>query len=131
MLRTAAKSSSILQGIDRNMLSNRDIGFLCRYVCEYYLRWGPEETIQKSSRPVLRMMKLDNLVEEMKLPPEISPPERKIYLYFLMYPEYLKKYPKRIIRDSHLQSVLRGDRKEFPRCFFSGDMAQNKTHGSA
>ncbi len=48
MLRTAAKSSSILQGIDRNMLSNRDIGFLCRYVCEYYLRWGPEETIQKT-----------------------------------------------------------------------------------
>lgn len=116
----SGKSSSILQGIDRNMLSNRDIGFLCRYVCEYYLCWGPEETIQKLSRPVLRMMKLDNLVEEMKLPPEISPPERKIYLYFLMYPEYLKKYPKELFVIAIYQSVLRGDRKEFPRCFFSG-----------
>ncbi len=114
------KSSSILQGIGRNMLSARDIGFLCRYVCEYYLRWGPEETIQKLSRSVLRMMKLDNLVEEMKLPPEISLPERKIYLFFLMYPEYFKTYPKALFIIAIYQSVLRGDRKEFPRCFFSG-----------
>ena len=30
-------------------------------------------------------MKSDNLVEDMAVPPEISPPEKKIYLYFLIY----------------------------------------------
>ena len=39
------------------------------------------------------MMKLDNLVEEMTLPPEISPPEKNMYLDFLMYQEYFEKYP--------------------------------------
>ncbi len=116
----SGKNSSILHGIDRNKLSNGDIGFLCRYACEYYLRWGPEESIQKLSRPVLQIMKLDNLVEEMKLPPEISSPERKTYLYFLMYPEYLKTYPKKLFVIAIYQSVLREDRKGFPHCFFSG-----------
>ena len=87
-------SKTILHEVDRDKLFNSDIGFLCRYACEYYLHWGPEETIQKLSRPVLRMMKLDNLVEEMELPPEISPPEKRIYLYSLMYPEYLGRFPK-------------------------------------
>ena len=85
------RSDSILYEVSRNRLSDGDIGFLCRYACEYYLHWVPEETMQKLSRMVLQTMKLDNLVEEMKLPPEISPPEKKIYLYCLMYPEYFGK----------------------------------------
>ena len=112
--------SAILSQVDRGFLTNGDIGFLCRYACEYYLHWGPEETIRKLSRPVLQMMKLNHLVEEMKLPPEISPPEKKIYLYSLMYPEYLGKYQKEIFVTAFYQSVLAGRRKEFPRCFFSG-----------
>ena len=67
----SGNSRTILHEVDRNMLFNSDIGFLCRYACEYYLRWGPEETMQKLSRMVLQTMKLDNLVEKMKLPPEI------------------------------------------------------------
>lgn len=114
------KSSSILHEVSRSRLSNSDIGFLCRYACEYYLRWGPEETIQRLSRAVLRIMKLDNLVEDMAVPPEISPPEKKIYLYFLMYREYFKKYPKELFVTAIYQSVLKGHRKECPRCFFSG-----------
>ena len=114
------KSSSILHEVSRSRLSNSDIGFLCRYACEYYLRWGPEETIQRLSRAVLRIMKLDNLVEDMAVPPEISPPEKKIYLYFLMYQEYFKKYPKELFVTAIYQSVLKGHRKEVPRCFFSG-----------
>ena len=113
-------SPSILYEVSRDMLSNSDIGFLCRYACEYYLRWGPVETIQRFSESVLRMMKLDNLVAKMKLPPEISPPEKKIYLYYLMYPEYLGKYPKKLFVTAFYQSVLTGYRKKFPRCFFSG-----------
>lgn len=38
--------STILHEVGRDVLSNRDIGYLCRYACEYYLRWGPEEAIQ-------------------------------------------------------------------------------------
>lgn len=116
----SGRSLSILHEVSRDMLSDSDIGFLCRYACEYYLRWGPKETIQRLSKPVLRMMKLDNLVEKMKLPPEISPPEKRIYLYFLMYPEYLGKYPKKLFVTAFYQSVLAGYRKEFPRSFFSG-----------
>lgn len=112
--------STILHEVGRDVLSNRDIGYLCRYACEYYLRWGPEEAIQKLSDPVLRMMKLDNLVEGMRLPPEISPPEKRIYLYSLMYPEYLGKLPKAFFVTAFYQSVLMGRREEFPRCFFSG-----------
>ena len=62
------RSDSILYEVSRNRLSDSDIGFLCRYVCEHYLYWGPEETMQKLSRMVLQTMKLDNLVEEMNLP---------------------------------------------------------------
>jgi len=102
------------------MLSGSDIGFLCRYACEYYLHWEPEETIRKLSRPVLRMMKLDYLVEEMECPPEISPPEKKIYLYSLMYPEHFGKNPKELFVTVIYQSVLKEYRKGFPRCFFSG-----------
>ena len=116
----SGNSKTILHEVDRDMLFNSDIGFLCRYACEYYLHWGPEETIQKLSRPVLRMMKLDNLVEEMELPPEISPPEKRIYLYSLMYPEYLGTLPKAFLVTAFYQSVLMGRREEFPRCFFSG-----------
>ncbi len=54
-------------------------------MCKYYLHGGPEETIQRLSGTVLRIMKSDNLVEDMAVPPEISPPEKKIYLYFLIY----------------------------------------------
>ena len=111
----SGRSSSILHEVRRNMLSNSDIGFLCRYACAYYLRWGPEETIQKLSKSVLRMMKLDNLVEEMTLPPEISPPEKNMYLDFLMYQEYFEKYPKELFVTTIYQAVLQGYRKEFPR----------------
>ena len=89
-------------------------------MCKYYLHWGPEETIQRLSGTVLRIMKSDNLVEDMAVPPEISPPEKKIYLYFLMYQEYFKKYPKELFVTAIYQSVFKGYRKEFPRCFFSG-----------
>ena len=116
----SGRSSSILHEVSRNMLSNSDIGFLCRYACAYYLRWGPEETIQKLSKSVLRMMKLDNLVEEMTLPPEISPPEKNMYLDFLMYQEYFERYPKELFVTIIYQAVLKGYRKEFPRCFLSG-----------
>lgn len=112
--------STILREVGKDVLSNRDIGYLCRYACEYYLRWGPEEAIQKLSRPVLRMMKLDNLVEGMRVPPEISPPEKRIYLYTLMYSEYLGKVPKEFFVTAIYQSVLMGRRKEFPHGFFSG-----------
>lgn len=116
----SGRSRAILHEAGRDLLTNNDIGYLCRYACEYYLHWGPKETIQKLSRPVLKMMKLDNLVEEMKLPPEISLPEKRIYLYHLMYPEYLRKIPKEFFVTAIYQSVLTGKRKEFPRCFFSG-----------
>jgi len=116
----SGRSRSIVYQVRRNMLSNDDIGFLCRYACEYYLRWRPEETMQKLSKPVLRIMKLDNLVEEMKLPPDISPPEKNVYLYFLMYPEYFGKYPKELFVTVLYQSVLNGCQKGFPRYFFSG-----------
>lgn len=112
--------SAILHEVSREFLSNHDIGFLCRYACEYYLRWKPEEVILRLNRPVLQMMKLANLVDEMKVPQEISPPEKMIYLYSLMYPEYLGKFPKEFFVTAIYQSVLSGRRKEFPRCFFSG-----------
>lgn len=116
----SGRSGAILHEVSRDFLPNRDIGFLCRYACEYYLRWGPEEVIHKLSKPVLQKMKLGNLVEEMRLPPEISPPEKMVYLYSLMYPEYLGKFPKEYFVTAFYQSVLSGYRKEFPRCFFSG-----------
>ena len=116
----SGRSDSILYEVSRNRLSDGDIGFLCRYACEYYLHWVPEETMQKLSRMVLQTMKLDNLVEEMKLPPEISPPEKKIYLYCLMYPEYFGKYPKESFVMAFYQSVISGHRKKLPRCFLSG-----------
>lgn len=112
--------SSILNEVGRGVLTSSDIGFLCRYACGYYLHWSAEETIRKLSRPVLRMMKLDNLVEEMELPPEVSAPEKKIYLFSLMYPENLGEYRKEFFVTAYYQSVLTGCRKEFPRCFFSG-----------
>lgn len=116
----SGSSSGILYEVSRDLLTNHDIGYLCRYACEYYLHWGPKETIQKLSGPVLKMMKLYNLVEEMKLPSEISPPEKKIYLCRLMYPEYLGKVSKEFFVTAFYQSVLSGKRKEFPHCFFSG-----------
>lgn len=116
----SGNSSAILHEVSRDALSNSDIGYLCRYACEYYLHWGPEETIHKLSKPVLQMMKLGNLVEEMKLPPEISPPEKMVYLYSLMYPEYLGRFPKEFFVTAFYRSVLTGHRREFPRCFFSG-----------
>jgi len=116
----SGSSSSILSEAGRDLLSNSDIGFLCRYACGYYLRWNARETIQKMSRSVLRMIRLDNLVEEMELPPEISPPEKKIYLFSLMFPERLGEYRKEFFVTAYYQAVLTGHRKEFPRCFFSG-----------
>jgi len=116
----SGRSRSIAYQVNRNMLSNDDIGFLCRYACEYYLRWGPEEAMQKLSRSILRIMKLDNLVEEMELPPDISPPEKKIYLHSLMYPGHFGKYHKEPFVTAIYRSVLNGSRKGFPRYFFFG-----------
>lgn len=116
----SGRTDSILYEVSRNRLSDGDIGFVCRYACEYYLHWGPEETIQKLSRMVLQTMKLDNLVEAMKLPPEISPPEKKMYLYCLMYPEYFRKYPKESFVTALYQSAISGHGKKLPRCFLSG-----------
>lgn len=116
----SGRSDSIFYEVSRNRLSDSDIGFLCRYVCEYYLHWGPEETMQKLSRTVLQTMKLDNLVEEMKLPLEISLPEKKMYLYCLMYPEYFEKYPKESFVTALYQSVIFGHGKKLPRYFLSG-----------
>lgn len=116
----SGRSDSILYEVSRNRLPDSDIGFLCRYACEYYLHWGPEETMQELSRMVLQTMKLDNLVEAMKLPPEISPPEKKMYLYCLMYPEYFRKYPKESFVTALYQSAISGHGKKLPRCFLSG-----------
>lgn len=116
----SGRSNSILYEVSRSRLSDGDIGFLCRYAYEYYLHWGPEETMQKLSRTVLQTMKLDNLVEEMKLPPEISPPEKKMYLYCLMYPEYFGEYPKVFFVTALYQSALSGHGKKLPRSFLSG-----------
>ena len=116
----SGRTDSILYEVSRKRLSDSDIGFLRRYVCEYYLHWGPEETMQKLSRMVLQTMKLDNLVEEMKLPPEISLPEKKMYLYCLMYPEYFGRYPKELFVTALYQSAISGHGKKLPRCFLSG-----------
>lgn len=127
----SGRSGAILHEVSRDFLANRDIGFLCRYACEYYLRWGPEEVIQKLSKSVLQKMKLGSLVEEMRIPPEISPPEKMVYLYSLMYPEYLGKFPKEYFVTAFYQSVLSGYRKEFPRCFFPAGTGRSRTPGSA
>lgn len=116
----SGQSRGILNEVSRDMLSNADIGFICRYACEYYLRWGPNKVIQELSGPVLQMMKIDNLVEKIKFPPEISPPERMYYLYYLMYPEYSIKNPKPLFVIVIYQSVLAGLMKNFPHSFFTG-----------
>ena len=116
----SGRTRTVSSDIGRAALSNKDIGFLCRYACEYYLHWTPEQAVKNLTKPILRAMKLENLVEEMSLPDEISAAERQVYLFTLMYPELLGEYRKEIFVTAFYRAVLAGDRAEFPRSFFSG-----------
>ena len=116
----SGRSKTILNEVNRSFLTNKDIAFLCRYACEYYLRWGPDQVVKNLNLKILRTMKLDRLVEVMAFPPEISTPEKRIYLFTLMYPEILGPYHKEFFVIAFYRAVLSGERQEFPRSFFSG-----------
>lgn len=117
---------SILSGVSRDFLTNRDMAFICKYACEYYLRWGPKQIALKLNLQVLRMMKLDNLVKKIRFPSEISTPEKRTYLFTLMYPEILGPYHKEFFVIAFYRTVLSGERQKFPKSFFSGSQGADQ-----
>lgn len=117
---------SILSGVGRDCLTNRDMAFICRYACEYYLRWGPKQIARKLNLQFLRMMKLDNLVKKITFPSEISAPEKRTYLFTLMYPEIFGPYHKEFFVITFYRAVLSGERQKFPRSFFSGSQGADQ-----
>lgn len=116
----SGSSDSILREIDQDMMTNQDIVNICRYACDNYLRWQPADVIRNFTDVVIQKMKLEPIVARLKLPPEVSLPERYAYLCTLMYPEHFGGYKKEFFVIGLYRSVLTGARDEFPRCFLSG-----------
>lgn len=119
----SGENKNIFREIPRDMISNNDIAIICRYACEYYLRWTPETAICCLTKDVITRMKLDTFIKHLILPEDLSSAETRMYLYSLMYPELFKDVSKEAFVVEYYRAVLFGYIKKFPRLFLSGSLA--------
>lgn len=82
----AGMRSSVFADTDERV-TNDMVGELCRYAFGYYTGWTPEQTIEYLSDEYLELMRLDPVVEKLRLPQGIPSSEHLNYLLWVMYPK--------------------------------------------
>ena len=97
--------------------ANQNRALTCiRYVIENILQWDIEEAKRKFDMYMIRLMKLERIVEYIEYPPEV-PIGDGMYILSLLYPE-IKLNQKSLIENIY-QKVLDGE-AQFPREYFLG-----------
>lgn len=98
--------------------ANQQRAVICiKYVLENVLEWEEEEAIKKFDDYIIRIMKLERVVNFIKYPEEIRPRD-PLYILSLVYPERVHLNLNQMVVDIY-KNVLAGD-SQFPREYFAG-----------
>ena len=98
--------------------ANQQRALACiRYALEDILGWDVETSIKKFDDYIIRVMKLERIVDFIIYPDEVDDRNPR-YILSLLYPERISLNPQTLILELY-QSVLQGNR-QFPREYFSG-----------
>lgn len=102
-----------------NKYSNQNKALICiRYAIENVLKWNVDEAIQKFDKYIIRVMKLEDVLNYIQWPDEIIKGDPK-YILSLLYPERVKINMQKKTEEL-LVSILNSNHKQFPREFFTG-----------
>lgn len=88
-----------------------------RYILEEILQWDVEESKKKFDFYIIKLMKMDRLIEYIDFPPEVEMGDT-MYVLSLLYPNEIKLNQKSLIENVY-KNVLDGN-AQFPREYFIG-----------
>ncbi len=98
--------------------ANQQRALLCiRYALEKVLGWDVETAIKKFDAYIIRIMKLERIVDFIVYPDEVEPRNPR-YILSLLYPERIHLNYQKLVLEV-MQGVLEGKR-QFPREYFVG-----------
>ncbi len=98
--------------------ANQQRALLCiRYALEKVLGWDVETSIKKFDAYIIRIMKLERIVDFIVYPDEVEPRNPR-YILSLLYPERIHLNYQKLVLEV-MQGVLEGKR-QFPREYFVG-----------
>lgn len=89
-----------------------------RYAFEIFLGWSPEEAGNRICPEVIKMMKLDMVMNYLKLPPEVLKEEDYKYIVYRLYPQI--NYDIENLTIKVFKDVLSGKRERFSKNYFVG-----------
>lgn len=111
---------SIAEKVGSEEITNNDIVTICRYACDDYLHWSPEETLDNLDVNVLAEMNLSGVVKYLKLPRGCCKEGIPQYLVQLMYPECRDVFTNKRIAIEIFERVLDGRLPKMPGGFLTG-----------
>ena len=102
-----------------NKYSNQNKALSCiRYAIENILKWNVDEAVQKFDKYIIRVMKLEDVLNYIQWPDEILKGD-PTYILSLLYPDRVKINMQKKTEEL-LVSILNSSHKQFPREFFTG-----------
>ena len=111
---------NIFHAIKKKNITNEMIAFMCRYACEYYLKWSKEDVCEKFSDEIINRMKLREMVELFDLPNYVPKSDFMNYLLHSMYPDEKELGTKEGYIIQCYERVMLGDEPVYPRGFMTG-----------
>ncbi len=116
--RTNRINADFFYGKD-NATSNQYRALKClRYVIEELLGWDAVTAINKFDNYIIRVLRLESIINYIPFPPEIPTNDTR-YILSLLYPHYVKINVEKLVYNV-LEQVKNRERKQFPREFFLG-----------
>ena len=98
--------------------ANQQRAIICiRYALEEVLGWSEEESVKKFDDYIIRLMKLERIVDFIKYPNEVRPRDPK-YILSLVYPGYINLNLRQMIIDVYKSIIEK--KAQFPREYFAG-----------
>lgn len=105
-------------------LTERQALWLFRYAIENLLHWEPQEAAQLLSLPVIRKMKLEDLLKCIKWPSELTIAMDPVYIVHRIYPRKIKyDFEKHVLQ---AYEMILNENKKYPKDFMFGHLGMER-----
>ena len=104
-------------GIEHPKANHRQAIILFKYVLENVLCWDIKQSISMFDEYIVKLMKLERMMDYIQWPADIIPGDTK-FLLSLIYPDKLRVNIKQAIYETYRR--VREENKQFPREYFNG-----------
>lgn len=104
---------------------------VCKYACEIFLHWTPEETATLLNNNIMQMMRLDKVKPYLPVPKGFENSSDYRWLAHLMYPSKIRYCEKDAVVSVY-ENVLKGKKNgglsKFPKGYFDGKSGRERAY---